>query len=401
MRLSMTIHQLLTERARRIRSVLPGAAAAVAIFGFSTGTHAENTQQTRTYEQQQQQVQTGPTTPAAAPAPNTQVSETDRSSGMNTQTRDQQPAHDGQMQQAMHQQRQSTAALHAAGEQVRMVEQELADAGYSPGHIDGRWDDRTSDAAKRFQQANRLAPTGKLDTSLLSALDAQGVIGGEQDGFLDSFFAWFDRDDQRQPQGQPVEVYVSPAHVAQIQEKLRDAGFDPGRTDGDWNQSTIDAANQWRQQQNLPRSEQLDVALIQALDLSGVLTGDRMASNMDGQAQRTDDNQRETATNAASQQQSVAFQQTSATPLHAGPVTIAAVQKKLNDEGHKLERLDGQWGEKTRAALKDYQGDNNLDTAGKLTFATLKSLDVDVTDSELVSNYREEMGRTASTMNDR
>ena len=46
----------------------------------------------------------------------------------------------------------------------------LVQKGYDVGAVDGRWGPNTETALRQFQEANRLAPTGKLDQQTLSAL---------------------------------------------------------------------------------------------------------------------------------------------------------------------------------------------------------------------------------------
>lgn len=51
--------------------------------------------------------------------------------------------------------------------QVRRVQQHLADAGYSPGPVDGVWGPRSRAAQSRYQSERGLAITGAPDPSLL------------------------------------------------------------------------------------------------------------------------------------------------------------------------------------------------------------------------------------------
>ncbi len=55
--------------------------------------------------------------------------------------------------------------------------------------------------------------------------------------------------------------------------------------------------------------------------------------------------------------------------------TIRTVQQKLNDNGHEI-AVDGIMGNETRQALRDYQGNNALDSTGDLNSDTLASLGV-------------------------
>lgn len=51
--------------------------------------------------------------------------------------------------------------------QIRGIQQMLADAGYSPGAVDGVWGPRSRDALMRYQSEHGLTRTGTPDSSLL------------------------------------------------------------------------------------------------------------------------------------------------------------------------------------------------------------------------------------------
>ena len=52
----------------------------------------------------------------------------------------------------------------------RQIQQALAQRGYDPGPIDGRWGSKTSAALKRFEKDHNLRADGKLDSLALITL---------------------------------------------------------------------------------------------------------------------------------------------------------------------------------------------------------------------------------------
>ncbi len=68
--------------------------------------------------------------------------------------------------------------------------------------------------------------------------------------------------------------------------------------------------------------------------------------------------------------------------------TIKAVQQKLNDSGYDCGTADGVTGKKTKAAIKQYQKDNDLKVTGTINKALLKSLDVTVVKSTSSSDSK-------------
>lgn len=59
------------------------------------------------------------------------------------------------------------------------------------------------------------------------------------------------------------------------------------------------------------------------------------------------------------------------------PEVIRQVQKSLNDQGYDAGPVDGKWGPKTQAAVKNFQQAKGLDATGSLNEETLAELDVE------------------------
>jgi peptidoglycan hydrolase-like protein with peptidoglycan-binding domain len=56
------------------------------------------------------------------------------------------------------------------GEQVRLLQQRLRNAGFMPGPIDGILGPKTRQAIRRFQEAHGLRATGRLNIATRQAL---------------------------------------------------------------------------------------------------------------------------------------------------------------------------------------------------------------------------------------
>jgi peptidoglycan hydrolase-like protein with peptidoglycan-binding domain len=243
--------------------------------------------------------------------------------------------------------------LYASPSQVRLVQEKLREQGRKPGQ-DGAWDEATVAEVRDYQKANGLAPTGQLDTSLLSALEIGDVLEGETssrflDGLLRADRPGSSGDERTSGRGAPL--YVSPVHVAQIQHLLREQGHYEGQIDGVWGEATARAANEFRKAQSLEANAGLDIALLRALN-----------------ALRSD----------VPKLASASTSHTEGVPLQAGPVAIRALQRELADQGHEAGAIDGVWGENTRQALRDFQREHDLESTGTLTLPTLAALGIDV-----------------------
>lgn len=101
----------------------------------------------------------------------------------------------------------SGARLGLNQDQVRSVQQTLADRGYDPGRVDGRWGQRTQTALRNFQRDQNIQASGRPDQRTLAALGVEGGAPATQTGQL------------------PED---NPSSVDQQQRDLRNPGRDRG-----------------------------------------------------------------------------------------------------------------------------------------------------------------------------
>jgi peptidoglycan hydrolase-like protein with peptidoglycan-binding domain len=259
-----------------------------------------------------------------------------------------------------------SAQLYASPSQVMLVQQKLSADGRKPGE-EGRWDDATQREVRDYQKAHGLAPTGQLDTSLLSALDIGDVLEGQSDTghFLDGLL----RRDTADTDGKPAatadrgtRIFVSPTHVAQIQHLLHEQGFYKGEEDGVWGEGTAAAANQYRMKHGLEASSGLDVALLRAMNAEKAPVP-KLAP--------------------------AATQRSTGVPLQAGPTALRALQKELTAQGIQAGNIDGEWGQNTQNAVREFQRKHELETTGTLTLPTLAALGIDIANSKASFEARE------------
>ncbi len=63
-------------------------------------------------------------------------------------------------------------------ERIKEIQAALARAGFYQRELNGKWDDYSKEAMMKFQQANGLKPTGKLDALSLQKLGLGSEIAG-------------------------------------------------------------------------------------------------------------------------------------------------------------------------------------------------------------------------------
>lgn len=65
-----------------------------------------------------------------------------------------------------------------APERVKEIQAALAERGFYKGEPSGKWDQKSQEAMKAFQEANNLRATGKIDALSLQALGLGSEIAG-------------------------------------------------------------------------------------------------------------------------------------------------------------------------------------------------------------------------------
>jgi peptidoglycan hydrolase-like protein with peptidoglycan-binding domain len=240
--------------------------------------------------------------------------------------------------------------VYVSPSQVKLVQEKLREQGTEMS-VDGVWGAQTAAKVREFQRAKGLAPTGQLDTSLLSALEIGDVLEGETtSNFLDGLLRT-ERATVSGSSGRGAPLFVSPVHVAHVQHLLQTQGMYSGRIDGSWGPATARAADKFRREHGLEVSAGMDIELLRALN-------------------------RERA--AVPKLPEAATFRSAGVPLHAGAEAIRALQRELSQKGHEAGTVDGVWGENTRQALREFQRKHELETTGTLTLPTLAALGIDL-----------------------
>lgn len=268
------------------------------------------------------------------------------------------------------------AQIYVSPAGTREIQQALNNAGYDVGNVDGQWNDTTRSAARNFQQANGLEPTGTLTVRTLAALGLQSLLQGEmQGGGLPG-----QRLAQETTQGQGTELYASPAAVRLIQQALNDAGYDVGNVDGQWNEETRQAARNFSQAQGLEPTGVLDIGLIQALgmtqqvfqpDIQGMGGGQQQAQAGGGQQ----GGQAGQAEGGLSGQRIAQEQaETEGTPLYLSPAQVREITLALNAAGYDAGNVNAGWSDTTSEAARNYQQAQGLEPTGSLTTSLMAQL---------------------------
>ena len=131
-------------------------------------------------------------------------------------------------------------AVDAVGDYTRALQQDLADAGFYDGEVDGVYGPETVDAVAALQKANGLPQTGTMDkateAALRSELEAAGGAAAQE----------------------------AMASTAAVQQTLKLAGYWDGPVDGQWTDELTDALEELQTDLGVEATGTVDAATIAA-----------------------------------------------------------------------------------------------------------------------------------------
>ena len=137
---------------------------------------------------------------------------------------------------------QQEQAADAVRDYTKALQQDLADAGYFDGEVDGVYGPETVDAVQALQKANGLPQTGTMDKATEAALRAELKAAG----------------------GAAAEE--SMASTAALQQTLTLAGYWDGPVDGQWTDELTDALQELQTDLGVEPTGEVDAATITAFN---------------------------------------------------------------------------------------------------------------------------------------
>ena len=137
---------------------------------------------------------------------------------------------------------QAEQAADAVRDYTKALQQDLADAGYFEGEVDGVYGPDTADAVADLQKANGLPQTGTVDKATDAALRAELEAAG----------------------GAAAEEAM--ASTAALQQTLALAGYWDGPVDGQWTDELTDALQEFQTDLGVEPTGEVDAATITAFN---------------------------------------------------------------------------------------------------------------------------------------
>ena len=137
---------------------------------------------------------------------------------------------------------QQEQAATAVRDYTIALQQDLADAGYFEGEVDGVYGPETVEAVQALQKANGLPETGTVDKATEAALRAELEAAG----------------------GAAAQEEM--ASTAALQQTLKLAGYWDGPVDGQWSDELTDALKEFQTDLGVEPTGEVDAATIAAFE---------------------------------------------------------------------------------------------------------------------------------------
>lgn len=138
---------------------------------------------------------------------------------------------------------------------------------------------------------------------------------------------------------------LSPQMARDVQARLNQNGYMPGRVDGVWGDQSRMALSNFQRDRNLPQTGMIDTETLAALGV-------------------------------ASPASSVAHSRPRG-PAPQSSAMVRDVQERLKEKGYRVGAIDGIWGPQTQQALSAFQKDQQLSQVGPLDEQTMVALGVE------------------------
>jgi len=157
----------------------------------------------------------------------------------------------------------SAVPVHASDPEsrlVRQVQQELAAQGFYKGVVDGVWGSQTAAAIRRFQIANDLKVTGKINRQTLNALGLDVHAGSAPPPPSDEELALARLFSGGPLSDKPVKIQRN--YLARVQEFFHTNGWFPDAADGRASEHFHHALVSWQSAHGLKPVGRFDSATV-------------------------------------------------------------------------------------------------------------------------------------------
>lgn len=239
--------------------------------------------------------------------------------------------------------------------QITEAQTKLKASGMYSGDADGRYNDDFRDAIKKYQEANGLDKTGKLDEETLVKIGIE--LTDKQKGIETAESSKASARTSFRPTKEQIE---------EAQTKLKAAGLYNGESDGKYNNDLRTAVRNYQTANGLKRKGSLNRATLEKMKIELTESQMEIPVNPNDLASEKSDN----------------ADKPKRTIFRATKEQIMEVQKMLKTAGLYNGEETGKLNPATRSAIREWQAQNNVNKTGTLNKETLEAMKVELTDKQ-------------------
>jgi peptidoglycan hydrolase-like protein with peptidoglycan-binding domain len=244
------------------------------------------------------------------------------------------------------------------GAEVRKLQQDLTNKGYSTKGIDGIFGSNTEAAVKKFQKANNLKADGVVGESTKKALGKKTSVTKKP-----AKKETAGKAAPAETNSKVLKKGMRGAEVKKLQQDLTNKGYSTKGIDGIFGSNTEAAVKKFQKANNIKADGVVRASTHKALGNN--------TSVSKKPAKKSTTAKKETAKKAVSGE--ITFSNTLLKRGMKG-AEVKKLQQVLTNKGYSTNGIDGIFGSNTEAAVKKFQKANNLQVDGLVGSATKKAL---------------------------
>ena len=237
----------------------------------------------------------------------------------------------------------------AKGSEVKKLQQRLKELGYYKSTCDSEYGNVTVTAVKAFQKKNGLTADGVAGASTLKKLYSTSAIGAngktEQEEEKEE-----PKDDGTLKQGAKGDA------VKKVQQRLKALGYYSNSIDGDYGYRTVEAVKAFQKKNGLTADGVCGESTLTKLNSSSAIGANGKTDKEEEKEEVKDDGTLKKGSKGTA---------------------VKEVQKRLKELGYYTYGIDGDYGDRTVTAVKNFQKKNGLTADGVCGESTLKKLNSD------------------------
>ena len=240
------------------------------------------------------------------------------------------------------------------GNEVKKVQQRLKELGYYKSSCDGDYGSVTVTAVKAFQKKNGLNADGVCGASTLKKLNSSSAIASN--GKTLSAAEEEKKEETKVDTDATLKQGAKGIEVKKVQQRLKELGYYTYGIDSDYGYRTVAAVKAFQKKNGLNADGVCGESTLKKLNSSSAIPANEKTDKEETKEEPKDDGTLKKGSKGTA---------------------VKELQKRLKELGYYTYGIDGDYGDRTVTAVKNFQKKNGLTADGVCGDSTLKKLNSD------------------------